>query len=50
LVFSVLEGRRRHRLLGCDGELLRIFYDELPEAAAQVLELLGVDGAAYGLG
>jgi hypothetical protein len=50
LVFSVLEGHRRHRLLGGDGELLRTFYDELPEAGAQVLELLGVDGAAYGLG
>jgi transposase len=49
LVFSVLEGHRRHRLLGASGESLRTFYDELPEAAAQVLELLGVEGAAYGL-
>jgi transposase len=49
LVFSVLEGHRRHQLLGCDGELLRTFHDELPEAAARVLELLGVDGTAYGL-
>jgi hypothetical protein len=29
--------------------LLRTFHDELPEAGGQVLELLGVDGAAYGL-
>jgi hypothetical protein len=49
LVFSVLEGHRRHRLLGASGESLRTFYDELPEVAAQVLELLGVEGAAYGL-
>jgi hypothetical protein len=49
LVFSVLEGHRRHRLLGANGESLRTFYDELPEAAAQVLELLGVEGAAYGV-
>ncbi len=49
LVFGVLEGHRRHRLFGASGESLRTFYDELPEAAAQVLELLGVDGAAYGL-
>ena len=49
LVFSALEGHRRHRLLGASGESLRTFYDELPEAAAQVLELLGVEGAAYGL-
>jgi transposase len=49
LVFSVLEGHRRHRLLGANGESLRTFYDELPKAAAQVLELLGVEGAAYGL-
>jgi transposase len=49
LIFSILEGHRRHRLLGASGESLRTFYDELPEAAAQVLELLGVEGAAYGL-
>jgi transposase len=49
LVFSVLEGHRRHRLLGASGESLRTFHDELPEAAAQVLELLGVEGTAYGL-
>jgi hypothetical protein len=49
LVFSVLEGNRRHRLFGVNGESLRTFYDELPKAAAQLLEVLGVDGAAYGL-
>jgi hypothetical protein len=32
-----------------NGVLMRTFHDELPETAAQVLELLGVDGTAYGL-
>jgi transposase len=49
LVFSVLEGHRRHRLLDDQGQVLRTFHDELPQAAGQALELLGVDGAAYGL-
>jgi transposase len=49
LVFSVLEGHRRHRLLGASEEPLRTFHDELPKVVAQLLEFLGVDGAAYGL-
>jgi hypothetical protein len=49
LVFGALEGHRRHRLFDENGQLLRTFHDELPEAAGQVLELLGVEGAAYGL-
>jgi transposase len=49
LVFGALEGHRRHRLLDSQGQVLRTFHDELPEAAGQALELLGVDGAAYGL-
>jgi transposase len=49
LVFSALEGHRRHRLMGAGMELLQTFYDELPAAAVQVLELLGVEGTAYGL-
>jgi transposase len=49
LVFGALEGHRRHRLFDGHGQLLRTFHDELPVAAGQVLELLGVDGAAYGL-
>ena len=49
LVFGTLEGHRRHRLLDRQGQVLRTFHDGLPEAAGQVLELLGVDGAAYGL-
>jgi transcriptional regulator of met regulon len=30
-------------------QLLRTFHDEVPEPAQQVLELLGVEGTAYGL-
>jgi hypothetical protein len=50
LVFGVLEGHRRHRLFDGHGMVLRTFHDELPEAANRALELLGVEGAAYGLG
>jgi len=49
LVFGVLEGHRRHRLFDGQGQVRRTFHDELPKAAGEVLDLLGVDGAAYGL-
>jgi hypothetical protein len=49
LVFGALGGQRRHRLLDRGGQVLRTFHDALPEAAAQTLELLGVEGGAYGL-
>ena len=49
LVINALEGHRRHRLLDEQGHELRRFYDELPDAAQEVLELLGMDGAPYGL-
>jgi transposase len=49
VVFSILEGHRRHRLLDEHGQELRTFHDELPEAAQEVLQLLGVDTAPYGL-
>ena len=49
LVLGVLEGTRRHRLLGEQGQELRRFHDELPPVAREVLELLGVDAAPYGL-
>ena len=49
LVFSALEGHRRHRLLDGQGQVLRTFHDGLSDAVGQLLELLGVDGAAYGL-
>jgi transposase len=49
LVLSVLEGQRRHRLLDEQGQELRRFHDELPAAAQEVMRLLGLDMAAYGL-
>jgi hypothetical protein len=49
LVFGALEGHRRHRLFDEQGQLLRTFHDEVPEPVQCVLQLLGVDGAAYGL-
>jgi transposase len=49
LVLSVLEGQRRHRLLNERGQELRRFHDALPDAAQEVLRLLGIETAAYGL-
>lgn len=49
LVLNALEGLRRHRLLDEQGQELRRFHDELPAAAQEVLGLLGVDTAPYGL-
>ena len=49
LVLNALEGHRRHRLLDEQGQELRRFHDELPAAAQEVLRLLGVDTAPYGL-
>ena len=49
LVFNALEGLRRHRLLDEQGQELRRFHDELPAAGQEVLGLLGVEGAPYGL-
>jgi transposase len=49
LVLAALEGHRRHRLLDEQGSELRRFHDELPQAAREVLDLLGVERAPYGL-
>ena len=49
LVLAALEGQRRHRLLDGQGQELRRFHDELSPAAAELLELLGVDRAPDGL-
>jgi transposase len=49
LVITALEGHRRHRLLDEHGHELRRFHDELPQAAQEVLHLLGIGGAPYGL-
>jgi transposase len=50
LVLAALEGHRRHRLLDGQGVERRRFHDELSQAAREVLELLGVDRAPYGVG
>lgn len=49
LVLSVLTGHRRHRLLDEAGAELRRFHDPLSDAAQEVVEILGVDPAAYGI-
>jgi len=49
LVLNSLEGHRRHRLLDEHGQELRRFHDTLTDAAQQVLDLLGVDPAPYGV-
>ena len=49
LVFSALEGVRRHRLLDEHGVELRRFHDPLPDPAREVLDLLGISLAPYGL-
>ena len=49
LVFTALEGLRRHRLLDEQGQELRRFHDPLPDAAQELLDLLGIDPAPYGL-
>jgi len=49
LVFNVLEGLRRHRLVDDRGQELRCFHDALPPAAGEVLQLLGISTAPYGL-
>jgi transposase len=49
LLFNILEGHRRHRLLDEQNEELKRFYDPLPTVAHEVLELLEVNSAAYGV-
>jgi transposase len=49
VVLNALAGHRRHRLLDEQGQELRRFHDQLPQAAEQVLGLLGVDCTPYGL-
>jgi transposase len=49
VVFAILEGHRQHRLLDEQGRELRRFHDALPEAAHELLGLLGVDTTPYGV-
>ena len=49
LVINALEGHRRHRLLDEQGQELRRFHDPVSDVAEELLELLEVDLAPYGL-
>jgi transposase len=49
VVFAILEGQRQHRLLDEQGQELRRFHDALPEAAHDLLRLLGVGTTQYGV-
>jgi transposase len=49
VVFSLLEGHRRHRLLDGEGNEVRRFHDEVSEAAQELLRLLDVDATPYGV-
>lgn len=49
LVAAAFLGCRRHRLLGPDGEEIRVFHDPLSDVARKLLDLLDVDPAHYGI-
>lgn len=49
VILDAFAGHRRHRLLDANRRELKVFYDELPPVAKQVLQLLRVDAAPYGL-
>jgi len=49
LVLNALQGLRRHRLLDEQGQELYRFHDPLSAGARTVLDLLQIDGSAYGL-
>ncbi len=49
LVLDALQGHRRHRLLDQQGLEIARFHDPVSQVAQSVLELLGIDGSAYGL-
>lgn len=49
LLLRLLQGHRRYQLLDEQGQVLHTFHDPLPQAAVQVIDLLGIDRSAYGL-
>ena len=49
MVLRMFHGHRRYRMLDAQAQVLQAFHDPLPQPAAQVLDFLGVDRAAYGL-
>jgi transposase len=48
-VLGLLQGHRRYEVLNEQGHTLYTFHDPLPEVAQRVIDLLGIDRAAYGL-
>jgi transposase len=49
LVLNALQGLRRHRLLDEQGQEIYRFHDPVSDVARTVLELLQINGSAYGL-
>ena len=49
VILSAFDNLRRHRLLDGTGRLLREFFDPLPAAAIELLDLLDVPNAPYGI-
>jgi transposase len=49
LVLAAFEGHRRHRLLSNNGQILRTFHDPLSAVARQVLGILKIDSAFFGI-
>jgi transposase len=49
LVLKALQGHRRHRLIDQQGLELYRFHDSVTDVAQTVLELLRIDGSAFGL-
>jgi hypothetical protein len=48
-VLGLLQGHRRYEMRNEQGQTLYTFHDPLPEVAQKVIDLLGIDRAAYGL-
>ena len=49
VVIQAVEGLRCSRLVDANGEVVKVFHDELTPVAKKVLRLLGVDLRAYGV-
>jgi transposase len=50
VIFQAVEGVRQSRLADPDGNVLKVFHDEIPVHVKQMLRMLGVKLNAYGLG
>jgi transposase len=49
LVLNALQGHRRHRLLDQQGKEIYCFHDPVSDVVRSVLQLLGIDGSAFGI-